>query len=89
MIGAVEAIEEVRRVLVAKTRAIVFDRDDGMRVHARDLDAHVPARARETARVLDEVDEYLVDGVGVAVHIGRLAHHGQLHAALLDQAFHE
>lgn len=53
------------------------------------LDAHVATLARKATRVLDEVHEDLVERVCIAHDVRSLAHHGEVHAALLDKSLHE
>lgn len=60
-----------------------------MALVAGNLDAHVPALARKAARVLDEVHENLVERVCIAHDVRGLAHHGEVHAAFLDETLHE
>ena len=81
LVCAIEAVEEMFGVFIAKAGPIVFDRDYRVIGIRRDFHAHASVFAGEATRVLYQVDENLIDGICVAVDVGRLSHNRERNAA--------
>src|SRR5437899_2308932 len=64
-VDAVEALEEVGKVLRRDAGTGVFDRQDGVRTIARDCDGDAAARSRMTDGVLHQIDQHLAEPEGI------------------------
>ncbi len=83
-VGAVEAVEEEFRIVVAKPASIVLHGKDGAPLEAKQLDGDVPFGFDEARGVFHQVEHHLLESPRISQHVGRFAGEGDVCSALLQ-----